>query len=392
MNKKKAFIFGELNFPGGSASANYVQYLAYCLRDIGYEVYVLSNINEDEGVKYISDSVCKYNGLYVVKINVDASNGIARHIKKNYLRGKVVVKQIEKICLNKNDLVISYSMNECEMNTVFSYAKKKKAVTCACITELLSEKQFGKGKRDIYYWRYLYGVNKVIPKADYVFPISTYIEDYYKKRNIKSKIIRVPILADIKYPFEKKEKAITKFIFPANGMMKDSLHLMLSAFISLPKEFLAKTEFHITGVSEKYINQYADSSVRKELGKHIIVHGWLTYKELEKLYREVHYLLLIREINQMTLANFPSKVPEVMGYGVVPVVSRVGDYTAVFLENNYDSIFIETLDKTHIMSILEDAILKSESEYLQLSQNSYESVKDKLDYKKWCAVFEKLFC
>lgn len=50
----------------------------------------------------------------------------------------------------------------------------------------------------------------------------------------------------------------------------------------------------------------------------------MKYGELIGLYQEMHFLLLARGVSQMTLANFPSKVPETMCFGIVPIVSEVG--------------------------------------------------------------------
>lgn len=39
------------------------------------------------------------------------------------------------------------------------------------------------------------------------------------------------------------------------------------------------------------------------------------------------FMLLARTTSFMTIANFSSKVPEVMSYGIVPIANKVGDYT-----------------------------------------------------------------
>ena len=43
---KRAFIWGPLNFPHGSSSANYVQHFADALIDLGYHVVILSDANK----------------------------------------------------------------------------------------------------------------------------------------------------------------------------------------------------------------------------------------------------------------------------------------------------------------------------------------------------------
>lgn len=53
------------------------------------------------------------------------------------------------------------------------------------------------------------------------------------------------------------------------------------------------------------------------------------------------YLFLAREKNIITESNFPSKVPEMLVYGVIPVCSDVGDYTKLYLENDVNAIIFE---------------------------------------------------
>ena len=52
-------------------------------------------------------------------------------------------------------------------------------------------------------------------------------------------------------------------------------------------------------------------------------------------------LILLRKKNKVTLSNFPSKVPEMMGYGIIPIVSKVGDYTDEYLTDGKDCIQVE---------------------------------------------------
>ena len=85
----------------------------------------------------------------------------------------------------------------------------------------------------------------------------------------------------------------------------------------------------------------------------------------------------------MTLSNFPSKVPEVMTYGVVPVVSRVGDYTKYYLKDGVNSVVFEGCDANSCAKAIRRAISFSKEEYIEISSKARECVEKKFDYHNW---------
>ena len=74
----------------------------------------------------------------------------------------------------------------------------------------------------------------------------------------------------------------------------------------------------------------------------LVFHGRLEYAELLELYQNMDYLFLAREKNIITESNFPSKVPEMLVYGVIPVCSDVGDYTKLYLRTGENAISVST--------------------------------------------------
>ena len=115
----------------------------------------------------------------------------------------------------------------------------------------------------------------------------------------------------------------------------------------------------------------------------LIVHKWMHYEELIELYQSMHFLVLAREENQMTLANFPSKVPEVMCYGVVPIVSRVGDYTKYYLEDNVNSLIFDGCTIDLCLEKIRKALSMTEGEIADLSLKARECAENKFDYRNW---------
>lgn len=103
--------------------------------------------------------------------------------------------------------------------------------------------------------------------------------------------------------------------------MKDALYEMLVAFSILSNAELMQIELHTCGIKNSVIKEMLDNAQYDKLQPILHVHGWMKYDELIELYQNMNFLILARKTSQMTLANFPSKVPETMGFGIVPVVS-----------------------------------------------------------------------
>ena len=125
------------------------------------------------------------------------------------------------------------------------------------------------------------------------------------------------------------------------------------------------------------------SDNQESIKKNLVIHDWMKYDELVDLYRRMDYLILIRSESQITLSNFPSKVPECMTHGIIPIVSDVGDYTKLYLRNGINSIFITENTIPSIKNAIENAINLSDQERLQMSKAARKLVEDVFDYNNW---------
>lgn len=188
--------------------------------------------------------------------------------------------------------------------------------------------------------KYTY-LNEVLrPKCDLIFPISDKIEEHFKEKGCVT--FKLPIMCDSEeYSYIPKKKERYKIVLPANGKMKDALKEMLIAISEILSDDLEAFEFHITGVTREQIVEIIGDEIFNKISKSFVIHSWMKYEELVKLYQNMHYLFLAREDNQMTQSNFPSKIPECMCYGIVPIMSNVGDAPKYYLKNQVNSIVFD---------------------------------------------------
>ena len=81
-----------------------------------------------------------------------------------------------------------------------------------------------------------------------------------------------------------------------------------------------------------------------------------------------------------------------MCYGVVPIVSRVGDYTKYYLRDNENSIIFDGSDSRICRSALERALSMNDDEYDRLSQNARKCAENKFDYHNWTSKIHESIC
>ncbi len=374
--QRRVVICGLFKYPRGNATSNYVQYLADALKEAGYRVSILSYINTE----FTAEKSMVYRDVDVHEINSKSGIRILDRALNNKLFEAQVYFKIKSFKLGKNDLIINLARWPKAVRPSLRLRKKYGVKVAGCPLEWFEKSQFDTEKLAEDYERCLdyYG------EMDLLFPISHKIAERYK--GSKAKITVLPIMADVaEYSSVKKENKPYEFIFPANGLMKDALGNMLEGLACLSEQQLASIRFHVTGVKAEDIQKLLADKWNK-VKDCLIIHSWMQYDELIELYRSVHYLFLAREINQMTLSNFPSKVPEVMTHGIVPIVSRVGDYTKYYLEDDINSLIFDGCDSDVCKKALERAINIPFEHYMELSTHARECVETKFDYHNWIKI------
>lgn len=381
----RVFICGYFNFPRGGAASNYVQSLSKVFQTLNRKVIVISNINLD-----INVDRNEYQGIQVEDVQL-REHKFSHYIDFNFLIGKYYKRELLKFSVDSNDLLIAYSRDPLILNTILNIAKSSGSKTCVCLVEWFEKKDYYRWFINIEYWKFQISFYHTNLRFDYIFPISTYIEDYYKEKNCRT--FRLPCLIDtLEYGY--KEKTIDKktiFIFPGNGKMKDALSETIQAFSMLSDNEAKNLEFHICGVNKLAYKIIHENNLEEYLGNRIIVHDWMPYEELVDLYCRAHFMILARSICQMTLANFPSKIPETLSYGIIPICSKVGDYTEIYLKDDKNCLIMEGCDSKTILNAIRKSLNLSNEKVRKLSDNARKTAKEEFDYRVWACKLKKFF-
>lgn len=361
-----------INYPRGDAKANYVQYFADALKAEDYPVELVLSTNQD----YSKQKEFEYHGTHVRSLM--ACTGIS--LFDRLLNGKLFWLRLSHILkgygLTSSDVVVSEPfLDPC----IRKLQKKYHFKTASWIHEWYGREQYesdalaAEGDR-------LFADNG---KKNLIFPISHYIADQFKDSDCQTLIL--PIMADTReIPYkEKTYDGKYQFIFPANGRMKDSLSEILHGLASMSQENLDRMTFHLTGVKEAVVREILSPTELERIEDVLVIHKWMQYEELVSLYQQVHFLFFSRPVSQTTMSNFPSKVPEALTYGVVPVVSRVGDYTKYYLSDGEDSLIFDGDSSEVCRAAMERALQIPFPAYQKMSAAARNTAETRFDYRNW---------
>ena len=167
-------------------------------------------------------------------------------------------------------------------------------------------------------------------------------------------------------------------------MYKDDICVMLEGILELSSEERSRVRMHLTGVKEEKLRSYLGKKQElfDRLGGCVVFHGWMEYTELIELYEKVHFLYMSRPDNLVTRANFPSKMPELMTYGIIPMGNRVGDYHH-YLHDGKDAILFEKNTKQDCKEALLRALSLTDEERRSMHRAVCRTVLEQFDYRNW---------
>lgn len=365
-------MVGDFLYPHGEARANYVQYLADALVHCGYKVVILGKINSE----FCNEMEFSFRNVTIKEIEQKGGNRPIRRLCNGRRGFKFYFKHyLEQFKPCEDDVFITFG-GEFIRLPVRTLRDKYGFKLISCPLEWFgreqyaSEEQYSEKQKEF----------NMIHKCDAVFPISHNIAREFSEL---PQLIIPPLVDIAESKLKEKKSDCYNIILPANGMMKDAFESMIKGFSLLTDEELKKVNFHIKGVKKEKIIDCIGEKQWDRIKKRIFLHHWMKYDELVSLYEKMHFLILARDVNQMTQSNFPSKVPETMAYGIVPIVSRVGDYTKYYLKDEINSFIFDGCTAKDCCNAYKKAIETEFDRYNEMSRESRKCVEEKFDYRNW---------
>lgn len=377
----RVFICTDNQFPEGNADSNYIRYLALSIQNAGCEVIVVgSGVNRSQdydGKKYSYRGIEYYN-------TKKAKDRIPFHLEPTLTCGKEHLQYMGMKGLNSKDYVVMYtSLFRLHKLLFDSNLIPHNHIICTSV-EWMQPMLYRFGRFNPSYQLREYVINKYTRLCGKVIAISQKLSERFIKNGCTTLI--VPMLTETtEYKKLVSMQNTIKFIYPGAAFKKDKITSIVEAVPLLEEEICKRVEIHFTGMKKEALsNELGDNKwILDKFASVFVFHGWLEYQDLLNLYNEIDCLLLPREENQFTTANFPSKVPELMRYGVIPVCSDVGDYTKLYLEDKIDSLIFCGGQPIDCANAIKRVCNLNPEELLELKERVVKSAEEKFDFRKW---------
>lgn len=378
---KKVFIHSSDSFPHGAAQTNYIQYLALICKEAGYIPVMIVRPNGD----YVDTQKSTYYMEMKIKPIIASGNKEVHDQQRKNGFSRERIRAMEESGIAMGDVVITFELgyNINYHRSLQKFCEKVGVKTIVCVLEYWGAEDFNTKEK---YEHFRYVADTLYLKYDGILVMSRAVEQHYKEKG--KKVFLFPPFSEC-IPSNKIRKSSKKYSFLIISN-KDSFESMIRAFADLGVSELSKIELHLCGVKEEHLRETIKYSEWKRLSNCVTIHPWMKYEKLHELYQQMHFLLIARAVCQRTLANFPSKVPETMTHGIVPIVSEVGDYTEYYLRDGKDSIFIKGDSVEETMRAIRKAIGMNMEEYERYSKKAYQTAWERFDYHRWIQQIKEM--
>lgn len=384
MIEQRLFILTNDPVPYGTANANYIRNFAKAVSSRGWKVIVIGmKLDEHESELYEIQDESENKIQY---FNINASKlGAKNYLQAYFLRRKNYTKALDYFRASSNDCIVVYTTELATQQAALSYKMVSNSHKAYCEVEWFQPYQYKHGEFSILYILWKYAFQKRAKDFKKAIPISKNLENYCLKNQCETMIVPALIDAEEGHVVDVNSKFVN-FIYPGSASDKDSFPCMIKALCNLSDEEKKGIRFHLTGsmTKEKLIQILDSDEAISQLKDVIIYHGWMEYYDLMNLYNQSDYLLLARPENVVTISNFPSKVPEMMNYGIVPVCSKVGDYTETYLQDGYDSIqFAKDNTEACKLAVKKAIECKKNGMLKEMRANARKTAVEKFDFHSY---------
>ncbi|MEV5692515.1 glycosyltransferase [Micromonospora globbae] len=218
------------------------------------------------------------------------------------------------------------------------------------------------------------------PKCDGVIAISTFLEDFYRGRGVRT--IRIPPTLDVHEirldpPVRAVTPGVTLVYFGSPGK-KDLLATMVRAVGRLEDEGAA-LEFRIHGPTRQQVHALLGGD---ELPRNVVVAGRLPQHEVPHAVQAADFSVILRRPERFAQAGFPTKFCESLANGT-PVIANLTSDLGKHLRHGVEGVVVDGDSLDAIVEALRVAVKLSPEQRLEMRRAARQRALDSFDYRPY---------
>ena len=379
---KNLLIVTYYRYPNGDAGAVRSHTFAKLFQSLGISVVVL-------GMGHSTDFLLKeYDNVPYISLRHSGQGMFAR--VKNYLGYK---KNLQTFLKNRDfDGFLYIGGPKNGLIFLKKYAKRHGIQLLHDSVEWYSPEQFCLRKWDPSYRLKDNTNRKWIDKQFSVIAISTYLEEHFKSRGIRT--TRIPVIMDMDaIPCQKNVSAEkTVFLYAGSPGKKDYLAQIVDGFSCLEEDLLSRVELRLLGVRREQLVDTCGVNLQalEKCGTAINCLGRVSREEVLRNLSQADYTLLLRSAQQRyAQAGFPTKVVESLATAT-PVVTNLTSDLGLYLRDGENAIIIQGDSKEEVRIAIEKAVAVSADQRTQMQKNARKTAEESFDYRHYLQHMQKL--
>lgn len=270
------------------------------------------------------------------------------------------------------DIIVLYSTNIFFVCPILVFAKFYRIKIFFDVVENFHHEKFSLGYLSPKFWMFRLLMRHIITKGNGVFAISKSIAKYFEKQRVKSYLLP-PLFSFDNQKFLKPLPYNINMIYSGSPLGKEDLSLMFQAILQLNSNERSRLKLNFTGVKKNEIMRYCEiNDINFDNVKdNLYFYPWLTQSELHSVYVGSHFQFFLRKNNPSNVSNYPMKLIEMLSFGIVPILSDVGDYGELFRKVEYELVVAhDNLPKAK--DALQFALALTEPDYNLLQKRVYD--------------------
>lgn len=366
IQKPNIYYVSDRIYPSGGAGGVRIQHIAFMLQNF-FNVNIVT-FNNKSNYNYEENNIFHFTIAYIVKNKFFA-------FINNYLLSGIRTFTILKKNILPSSHILIYSTNIFFILPILYFKFKGHKIFFDVVENYSSNNFFLYLINPKYYlFRFVYCY--LYPRSDGNFCISSYIKEYYPSEF--NTFILPPLYKKRSY------LNISKFVKPSNkysiiysGMPfgKENLTLMFRILETLISKGF-RFDYHFTGIDKSRLLKETSLDVNyPNLYNNIFIHGFLSQENLHNLYKNSHFTFFLRNNYQSNICCFPMKLIEMMNFGIIPIISKTGDYGANLTDAS-DSFIFENLNEDYCIKKFSSVLLMNKHDLGRISINASQFVND----------------
>jgi glycosyltransferase involved in cell wall biosynthesis len=375
---------GDFKFPTGDAYSPRAVGIGKILRLEGYETcYQGVNSNHDT-----SDDASPYQGFQYKNFQpIKSAASPLFRIKSTLFSGYL---SAARLASGQGDYshVILKSCHGHYLYPFLSMARRKKWSLLVDVVEWYDYSHLPYGRIGPLALDVHLAMTQLIPKASGVIAISTYLEDYYKQRGVRT--IRIPQIVDLdeaKWNFsipESFDPTSLNLVYAGVPGKKDLIGNAIRGLKVLSAQGV-RIKLHLFGPTRNDVKSClnADAGLVDELdGNAIIFYGRISQEEIPRLLAKGDYSLLIRPNERYAKAGFPTKLVESFAAGIPMIANLTGDI-GMYLHDGITGFALEDWSQEAFVAKIKEVVLLPRDRRIQMRQAAKTECWRSFEYRNY---------